>query len=131
MAKSTALLRVAALGLIALALKQLVFVVAPTGSKLRGYEAAVAGAVMAAPMPALATDGQPLDGWGAQELAAVFIPFAFICTLFFEWEGKQDDADLITGVGALGRTIDGPTPDKPAYFRRSPYSPNGRSGGSS
>eukprot|EP00441_Pelagodinium_beii_P044628 CAMPEP_0197619808 /NCGR_PEP_ID=MMETSP1338-20131121/797_1 /TAXON_ID=43686 ORGANISM="Pelagodinium beii, Strain RCC1491" /NCGR_SAMPLE_ID=MMETSP1338 /ASSEMBLY_ACC=CAM_ASM_000754 /LENGTH=68 /DNA_ID=CAMNT_0043188851 /DNA_START=48 /DNA_END=251 /DNA_ORIENTATION=- len=68
MAKSTALLRVAALGLIALALKQLVFVVAPTGSKLRGYEAAVAGAVMAAPMPALATDGQPLDGWGAQEL---------------------------------------------------------------
>jgi len=78
----------------------------------------VAGAIIASPLPALATDGQPLDGWGAQEIAAVFIPWAFVCTLFFEWEALQPDADSLTGAAYLGETIDAP-PEQGGYVRRS------------
>merc|ERR1712107_81639 len=94
-------------------------------AKLRGHEAALATmagtALASAPMPAFATD-QPSDSFSQQDIIAIVVPFVFVATLYLEWESKQDPVDDVTGYGTLGRTIDGPTPDKPAYFRRSPES---------
>ena len=59
---------------------------------------------------------QASDGLSRPDHLAIF----FVGLLFFDWESKQPSADDVTGYGALGPTIDGPTPDQPKYFRRSP-----------
>eukprot|EP00448_Togula_jolla_P012963 CAMPEP_0170596884 /NCGR_PEP_ID=MMETSP0224-20130122/15382_1 /TAXON_ID=285029 /ORGANISM="Togula jolla, Strain CCCM 725" /LENGTH=110 /DNA_ID=CAMNT_0010921259 /DNA_START=123 /DNA_END=455 /DNA_ORIENTATION=+ len=100
------------------------FVAAP--QTLRGQiqgavGAGVAGAIAAAPQPAAAlTDSLDYDGWGPLEITAVVVPIAFACGLYLEWESKQPSVDGITGVGTLGKTIDGPPGDE--YYRRSPES---------
>lgn len=50
----------------------------------------------------------------------IFVPIVVVWIAFLEWDSKQPSADDVTGYGYLGKTIDGPTEDKPAYFRRSP-----------
>eukprot|EP00440_Ansanella_granifera_P033665 gb/GFBE01036527.1/.p1 GENE.gb/GFBE01036527.1/~~gb/GFBE01036527.1/.p1 ORF type:complete len:125 (+),score=38.60 gb/GFBE01036527.1/:1-375(+) len=123
MAKSKGLLRLAVLAMAALALKQLAFI-APAASapKLRG-DAAVAGvtAAMLAAQPALATD-QASDSFGPPEVISIIVPIVFVAFFYLEWEAKQAPVDDITGPGTLGIQVDGPTPDKPAYFRRGPES---------
>ena len=112
-------LAVLTLGL--LVLNQLAFVSGPSQPALRGQEAAVAGAVLAAlpAAPALATD-QYTDTFSKVDVVCILVPIAFWITAFLEWESKQPSADDVTGYGYLGKTVDGPTEDKPAYFRRSP-----------
>ena len=121
MARSSALLKAAVVACALLALNQLAFVAPGSSPKLRGHEAAVAGAVVAAlpSLPALATD-QASDAISQQEAILIFLAIFFVGLLFFDWESKQPSADDVTGYGALGPTIDGPTPDQPKYFRRSP-----------
>ena len=123
--QSSALLRLAILALAALALNQLAFIAPGAGSaKLRGADAAaatMAGALMAAPMPALATD-QASDSFGPPEVVSIILPIVFVAFFYLEWEAKQAPVDDITGPGTLGIQVDGPTPDKPAYFRRGPES---------
>ena len=118
---SSALLKAAVVACALLALNQLAFVAPGSSPKLRGQEAAVAGAVLAGlpAAPALATD-QASDAISQQDWIIILLPIAFVWVLFLDWEGKQPSADDVTGYGALGPTIDGPTPDQPKYFRRSP-----------
>ena len=118
---SSALLKAAVVACGLLALNQLAFLAPGSSPKLRGQEAAVAGAVLAGlpAAPALATD-QASDAFSQQDAILIFIPIIFVWILFLDWEGKQPSADDVTGYGALGPTVDGPTPDQPAYFRRSP-----------
>ena len=73
----------------------------------------------ALPAPALATD-QYTDTFSKVDVVCILVPIAFWITAFLEWESKQPSADDVTGYGYLGKTVDGPTEDKPAYFRRSP-----------
>merc|ERR1719198_2435696 len=47
-------------------------------------------------MPALATDGQPLDGWGAQEIAAVLYPSPSFA--LFSSSGKGSRTMLISSL---------------------------------
>ena len=95
--------------------------VAPAKSSLRGHEAALAGVLAALPAsPAFATD-QASDSFSKVDAIVIFVPIIVVWIAFLEWDSKQPSAD-VEGVGYLGRTIDGPTPDKPAYFRRSPES---------
>ena len=114
------LLSVAILALGLLALNQ-AFVASPQQTALRGQQAAVAGAVLAAlpAAPALATD-QPSDSFSKVEIVAIAIPLVFWWIAFLEWDSKQPDPNETTEQIYLGKTIDGPTPDQPAYFRRSP-----------
>eukprot|EP00448_Togula_jolla_P035625 CAMPEP_0170623542 /NCGR_PEP_ID=MMETSP0224-20130122/29755_1 /TAXON_ID=285029 /ORGANISM="Togula jolla, Strain CCCM 725" /LENGTH=126 /DNA_ID=CAMNT_0010950005 /DNA_START=34 /DNA_END=414 /DNA_ORIENTATION=- len=104
-------------------LASLCFVAAPQ-TQLRGpVHGAVGAAVasIAAVQPAAAlTDSLDYDGWGPLEITAVVVPIAFACGLYLEWESKQPSVDGITGVGTLGKTIDGPPGDE--YYRRSPES---------
>ena len=121
MARSSALLKAAVVACALLALNQLAFVSPASSPKLRTQEAAVAGAVLAGlpAAPALATD-QASDAFSQQDAIIIFIPVLFTWLLFLDWEGKQPNADEATGFGWLGETVDGPTPDQPKYFRRSP-----------
>ncbi|OLP79655.1 Oxygen-evolving enhancer protein 1, chloroplastic [Symbiodinium microadriaticum] len=118
---SSALLKAAVVACALLALNQLAFVAPGSSPKLRGQEAAVAGAVLAGlpAAPALATD-QASDAFSQQDAILIFIPILFVWVLFLDWDSKQPSADDVTGYGALGPTVDGPSPDQPAYFRRSP-----------
>ena len=119
--RAPVLLSVALLAFGLLALNQ-AFLAGPNKPALRGQEAAVAGAVLAAlpAAPALATD-QASDSFSKVDAIVIFVPIIVVWIAFLEWDSKQPSAD-VEGVGYLGRTIDGPTPDKPAYFRRSPES---------
>jgi uncharacterized membrane protein len=120
--RSTRVLRLAVLAVALIALSQLAFVAAPKSSSLRGHEAAAAaaaGIVLLAPVPALAVE-QTFDGWGAPELTATALPLFFVIFLYLDWESKQEPTDNVTGFGTLGKQVDGPTPDQPLYFRRSP-----------
>ena len=79
-----------------------------------------AAAVLATlPAPALATD-QYTDTFSKVDVVCILVPIAFWITAFLEWESKQPSADDVTGYGYLGKTVDGPSEDKPAYYRRSP-----------
>ena len=69
--------------------------------------------------PALATD-QYTDSFSKVDAIVIFVPIIVVWIAFLEWDSKQPSADDVTGYGYLGKTIDGPTEDKPAYFRRSP-----------
>ena len=118
--RAPVLLSVAILAFGLLALNQ-AFVAGPNQPALRGHEAAVAGAVLAAlpAAPALATD-QYTDSFSKVDAIVIFVPIVVVWIAFLEWDSKQPSADDVTGYGYLGKTIDGPTEDKPAYFRRSP-----------
>ena len=118
--RAPVLLSVAILAFGLLALNQ-TFVAGPNQPALRGQEAAVAGAVLAAlpAAPALATD-QYTDSFSKIDAIVIFVPIVVVWIAFLEWDSKQPSADDVTGYGYLGKTIDGPTEDKPAYFRRSP-----------
>ena len=118
---SSALLKAAVVACALLALNQLAFVAPGSSPKLRGQEAAVAGAVLAGlpAAPALATD-QASDAFSQQDAILIFLPILFVWVLFLDWDSKQPSADDVTGYGALGPTVDGPTPDQPAYFRPQP-----------
>eukprot|EP00930_Biecheleria_cincta_P002283 TRINITY_DN1032_c0_g1_i1.p1 TRINITY_DN1032_c0_g1~~TRINITY_DN1032_c0_g1_i1.p1 ORF type:complete len:127 (-),score=27.18 TRINITY_DN1032_c0_g1_i1:122-502(-) len=125
MARSTVLARLAVLVVAAILVGQMAaFVALPsqvTATLQSGMAAGIVSAVAAA-QPAWATDGSAFDSWGAPELTAVAIPIIGICFLYLDWESKQAPVDDVTGYGTLGVQVDGPTPDEPAYFRRSPES---------
>ena len=110
------------LGLLACGLLTLnsAFVAPASKPALRGQEAAIAGVLAALPAsPAFATD-QPSDSFSKVEIVAIAIPLVFWWIAFLEWDSKQPDPNETTEQIYLGKTIDGPTPDQPAYFRRSP-----------
>ena len=88
---------------------------------LRGQEAALAGAVLAAlpASPALATD-QASDSFSKTDVIVTLVPIVVTWIAFLDWDARQPSADDVTGVGYLGPTVDGPSPDQPAYYRRSP-----------
>eukprot|EP00442_Polarella_glacialis_P006578 CAMPEP_0115092412 /NCGR_PEP_ID=MMETSP0227-20121206/26749_1 /TAXON_ID=89957 /ORGANISM="Polarella glacialis, Strain CCMP 1383" /LENGTH=99 /DNA_ID=CAMNT_0002484223 /DNA_START=63 /DNA_END=359 /DNA_ORIENTATION=+ len=99
MARSERMLRLAVLALAALALQQgLSFVAAPStssvASQLRGPEAAIAAALVAAaaPVPALAAE-QTFDGWGPPEIIAVLVPMFLVGGAYGDWESRQDSVD--------------------------------------
>uniref|UniRef100_A0A7S4T442 Uncharacterized protein n=1 Tax=Alexandrium monilatum TaxID=311494 RepID=A0A7S4T442_9DINO len=121
--------RLLAAGLVVFALLQLtrlVFVALPQ-APLRSLQqgtagsALLAGAVAVAPQAATAFGNELRDdGFGGAELTALAIPFVFVVLAYLEWEGQQELTDNVTGVGTVGKQIDGP--GKGAYFRRSPES---------
>ena len=107
---ASAQLSVAILAFGLLALNQ-AFVAGPNQPALRGQEAAVAGAVLAAlpAAPALATD-QYTDSFSKVDAIVIFVPIVVVWIAFImEWDSKQPSADDVTGYGYLGKTIDGPT----------------------
>mmetsp|Transcript_12978 Transcript_12978/g.29614 ORF Transcript_12978/g.29614 Transcript_12978/m.29614 type:complete len:125 (-) Transcript_12978:71-445(-) len=118
--RPSALLKAAVVACAVLGLCRVAFVAPGSSPKLRGHEAAVAGAVLAGlpAAPAMATD-QWQDSFSQTDTVVIFSAIAIVGVLFGDWNAKQDDIDDVTGYGTLGRTIDG-TPDKPNYFRRSP-----------
>merc|ERR1712045_974349 len=81
--------------------------------------AALGGAIVLAPQAASAAE-LTYDGFGPAELTAIFIPLGIVIVAYIEWESKQDPVDDVTGVGTLGKQVDGP--GKGTYFRRSPES---------
>ncbi|CAE7216697.1 PSBO, partial [Symbiodinium microadriaticum] len=52
------------------------------------------------------------DAFSQQDAILIFIPILFVWVLFLDWDSKQPSADDVTGYGALGPTVDGPTPEK-------------------
>ncbi|CAJ1387298.1 unnamed protein product [Effrenium voratum] len=120
--RQSLLLRLAVLACALLTLKQLAFVAGPGQQPaLRGQEAALAGAVLAAlpASPALATD-QASDSFSKTDVIVILVPIVVTWIAFLDWDARQPSADDVTGVGYLGPTVDGPSPDQPAYYRRSP-----------
>uniref|UniRef100_A0A7S4T4P7 PSII 6.1 kDa protein n=1 Tax=Alexandrium monilatum TaxID=311494 RepID=A0A7S4T4P7_9DINO len=113
-------------GLAALAIAQLLsqaFVVPPQAPPRAQLQqgALLGGAVALAPQAANAFGNELRDdGFGGAELTALAIPFVFVVLAYLEWEGQQEPTDNVTGVGTVGKQIDGP--GKGAYFRRSPES---------
>eukprot|EP00438_Fugacium_kawagutii_P018523 Skav213249 [mRNA] locus=scaffold1311:31810:32280:+ [translate_table: standard] len=87
--RAPVLLSVAILAFGLLALNQ-AFVAGPNQPALRGQEAAVAGAVLAAlpAAPALATD-QYTDSFSKVDAIVIFIPIIFVWIAFLEWDSKQ------------------------------------------
>mmetsp|Transcript_25036 Transcript_25036/g.77211 ORF Transcript_25036/g.77211 Transcript_25036/m.77211 type:complete len:128 (-) Transcript_25036:93-476(-) len=120
--KSSAAGRLLAAGLAAVALCHLAGLafVAPPRAPLRAEHGAAGAAVIAgvatAPQAASAAE-LTYDGFGPAELVAIFVPIVVVFLAYLEWESKQEPVDDITGVGTLGKTIDGP--GKGFYFRRS------------
>eukprot|EP00408_Alexandrium_pacificum_P014551 CAMPEP_0171232456 /NCGR_PEP_ID=MMETSP0790-20130122/40418_1 /TAXON_ID=2925 /ORGANISM="Alexandrium catenella, Strain OF101" /LENGTH=131 /DNA_ID=CAMNT_0011698693 /DNA_START=69 /DNA_END=464 /DNA_ORIENTATION=+ len=121
--------RLLLVGLAALALAQLAcvaFVAPPQGAPRLRTQQGAAGAMLAgaaAGMPQVAMAfGDELrdDGFGYAELTALAIPFIFVVLAYLEWEGQQEPTDNVTGIGTLGKQVDGP--GEGAYFRRSPES---------
>mmetsp|Transcript_4252 Transcript_4252/g.8626 ORF Transcript_4252/g.8626 Transcript_4252/m.8626 type:complete len:133 (-) Transcript_4252:161-559(-) len=83
--------------------------------------AVLASALAAAPQAASAFGNELKDdGFGGAELTALAVPFVFVVLAYLEWEGQQEPTDDITGLGTLGKQVDGP--GKGSYFRRSPES---------
>ena len=119
--RAPVLLSVAILAFGLLALNQ-AFVAGPNQPALRGQEAAVAGAV-ACRAACCSQHWQLISTQTASakvDAIVIFVPIVVVWIAFLEWDSKQPSADDVTGYGYLGKTIDGPTEDKPAYFRRSP-----------
>mmetsp|Transcript_31094 Transcript_31094/g.41882 ORF Transcript_31094/g.41882 Transcript_31094/m.41882 type:complete len:126 (+) Transcript_31094:70-447(+) len=93
---------------------------APARSHVQ-HGAILAGALAAAPQAASAFGNELKDdGFGGAELTALAVPFVFVVLAYLEWEGQQEPTDDITGIGTLGKQVDGP--GKGTYFRRSPES---------
>ena len=81
--------------------------------------AALAGAAVLTPQVAFAAELRD-DGFGPVEIVALLVPFVFVVLAYLEWESKQEPTDSVTGVGTLGKQVDGPGEGQ--YFRRSPES---------
>eukprot|EP00421_Protoceratium_reticulatum_P022540 CAMPEP_0168397086 /NCGR_PEP_ID=MMETSP0228-20121227/20882_1 /TAXON_ID=133427 /ORGANISM="Protoceratium reticulatum, Strain CCCM 535 (=CCMP 1889)" /LENGTH=128 /DNA_ID=CAMNT_0008410547 /DNA_START=30 /DNA_END=416 /DNA_ORIENTATION=+ len=127
MARRLPAARLLVLGLAAACAWQLVglsFVAPPRTPAQAGPEtglgaAVLAGAALAGPQAASAAELTG-DGFGPAELTAIAIPLVLVVLAYLEWESKQEPTDSVTGVGTLGKQIDGA--GKGAYFRRSPES---------